>query len=309
MIDLHMHTTASDGALAPPDLVARAAGVGIRTMAVTDHDTMAGVGAAAKAAEARGLAFLAGIEITAVDGRRDVHILAYFLHHEPPGLDQFLRAARRDRARRARDMAEKLAALGVPIEIDDLIRAAEESGKAVARPSVARALIDAGHVRSLQEAFDRYLADGSPAYVARTGAPPAEVVRLIASAGGVSSLAHPGLLRKDHLIPQLAAAGLDALEVFHSEHDSADKARYLRLAEQHGLAASGGSDFHGDDHHRAGCFGRVGLPAEQFAVLRQRLQRAHAVIHGAASLATDAQKLLAPDEQVPSEATVPGTTA
>ena len=309
MIDLHMHTTASDGALAPPDLVARAAGVGIRTMAVTDHDTMAGVEAAAAAAGARGLAFLPGIEITAVDGRRDVHVLAYFLHHEPPGLGRFLRAAREDRARRARDMAEKLAALGMPIEIDDLIRTAEESGRAVARPNVARALIDAGHVRSLQEAFDRYLADGGPAYVARIGAPPAEVVRLVATAGGVSSLAHPGLLRKDHLIPELAAAGLDALEVFHSEHDSADQARYLRLAERHGLTVSGGSDFHGDDHHRAGCFGRVGLPAERFAALRQRLQQAHAAVHGPASRATDARKLPAPDEQVPSEPTVPGTMA
>ncbi len=307
MIDLHMHTTASDGALAPPDLVARAAGVGIRTMAVTDHDTMAGVEEAAAAADARDLAFLAGVEITAVDGRRDVHVLAYFLHHEPPGLDQFLRAAREDRVRRARDMADRLAALGMPIEIDDLIRAAEESGKAVARPGVARALVDAGHVRSLQEAFDRYLADGGPAYVARTGAPPADVVRFVARAGGVSSMAHPGLLRKDHLIPKLAAAGLDALEVFHSEHDSADQARYLRLAERHGLAVSGGSDFHGDDHHRAGCFGRVGLPAERFSALRQRLQRAHAAVHDAASLATNAQKLSAPVEQVPSKPTAPGT--
>ena len=309
MIDLHMHTTASDGALAPADLVTRAAGVGIRTMAVTDHDTMAGVPAAAVAADARGVAFLAGIEITAVDERRDVHVLGYFLHHEPSGLTQFLRAARQDRVRRARGMAEKLASLGAPIEIEDLIRAAEESGKAVARPNVARALIDAGYVRSLQEAFDRYLADDGPAYVARTGASPAEVVRLVAAVGGVSALAHPGLLRKDHLIPNLAAAGLDALEVFHSEHGSGDQARYLRLAEQHGLAVSGGSDFHGDDHHRARCFGRVGLPAERFAALRQRLQRRHAAVHGAASLSAHAPGPPSPDGVARSGAASPGTTA
>ena len=284
MIDLHMHTTASDGALAPEALVERAHGAGIRTLSVTDHDTMAGVAPAAAAAAARGLEFLPGIEITAVHERRDVHMLAYFLDPDPPALAGFLDAQRRDRSRRAREMSARLAALGAPIDIEDLITAAEASGRAVTRPTVARALLDAGHVPSLQQAFDRWLADGGPAYVARSGAPPAEVVRLVAEAGGVSALAHPGLLRKDALIPRLAQAGLDAVEVFHSEHAAGDRSRYLRLAAKHGLAVCGGSDFHGDDHHRAACFGRVGLPRERFAGLLQRIVRAHAAVRGEAAV-------------------------
>jgi hypothetical protein len=280
MIDLHTHTTASDGALAPHDLVERAHGLGIRTLAVTDHDTLAGVRPAAAAAAARGMALLPGIEITAVHQARDVHMLAYFRDPEPAGLEPFLQSQRRDRTRRAREMSARLAALGVPVDIDDLIAGAEADGKAVARPSVARALLDAGHVTSLQQAFDRWLADGRPAYVARSGATPAEVVRLVRGCGGLPVLAHPGLLRRDDLIPELVAAGLGAIEAYHSDHDPGAQSRYLRVAARHGLAVSGGSDFHGDDHPRAGCFGRVGLPRERFEPFFRRVREAHAAVHG-----------------------------
>ena len=278
MIDLHTHTTASDGALAPPALVERAHRLGIRTLSVTDHDTVAGIPAAAAEAAARGMEFLPGIEITAVHERRDVHMLSYFLDPAPPGLAAFLERQRLDRARRAREMAARLAALGAPIDMEDLIAGAAAAGKAVARPSVARALLDAGHVTSLQQAFDRWLADGRPAYVPRTGLSPVEVVRLVKRSGGVAGLAHPGLLRRDDLIPELVEAGLGAIEVYHSDHDGGAQSRYLRLAGQHGLAVSGGSDYHGDDHPRARCFGRVGLPREQFGPLLQRVREAHAAV-------------------------------
>ena len=280
MIDLHTHTTASDGALAPRELVERAHGLGIRTLSVTDHDTLAGVPAAAAAAAARGMQFLPGIEITAVHQNRDVHMLAYFLVPEPAALAPFLERQRQDRTRRARAMSARLAALGVPVDLEELIAGAEAAGRAVARPSVARALLDAGHVTSLQEAFDRWLADGRPAYVPRTGASPAEVVRLVRRAGGLPALAHPGLLHRDELIPELAAAGLGAVEAYHSDHDAAAQSRYLRVAAQHGLAVSGGSDFHGEDHPRAGCFGRVGLPRDRFGRLFERLVEAHEAVHG-----------------------------
>ena len=278
MIDLHTHTTASDGALAPRALVERAYRLGIRTLSVTDHDTVAGVSEAAAEAAARGMEFLPGIEITAVHDRRDVHLLAYFLDPEPAGLTAFLERQRQDRSRRAREMSARLAALGAPIDIEDLIAGAEAAGTAVARPTVARALLDAGHVTSLQQAFDRWLADGRAAYVPRIGATPADVVRLVMQAGGVAGLAHPGLLRKDELIPDLAVAGLGAIEVYHSDHDAGAQARYLRLAERYDLAVSGGSDFHGDDHPRARCFGRVGLPRERFMPLFQRVLEAHAAV-------------------------------
>ena len=277
MIDLHTHTTASDGALTPRELVARAHGLGIRTLSVTDHDTLAGVPEAAAAAAAHGIELLPGIEITAVDRARDVHMLAYFLEAErAAALEPFLRSARDDRTRRARAMSDRLAALGAPVDMDDLIAGAAAAGKAVARPAVARALLAAGHVKSLQEAFDRWLADGKPAYVPRTGASPAEVVRLVRGAGGLPVLAHPGLLRKDELIPSLVEAGLGAIEVYHSDHDPGTRSRYLRVAERHGLPVSGGSDFHGDDHPRAGCFGRVGLPRERFTPLLEQITEAYA---------------------------------
>lgn len=279
MIDLHTHTTASDGALTPRELVERAHGLGIRTLSVTDHDTLAGVSEASAAADARSMELLPGIEITAVHKSRDVHMLAYFLDPDPPGLAPFLERQRRDRTRRAREMTVRLAALGAPIDLESLIAGAEAAGKAVARPTVARALLDAGHVTSLQQAFDRWLADGRPAYVPRTGASPVEVVRLVTRCGGLPVLAHPGLLRRDELIPELVAAGLGAIEVYHSDHDEGARSRYLRVAAQHGLVVSGGSDFHGDDHPRARCFGRVGLPRERFMPLFTRVLEAHAAVH------------------------------
>ena len=278
MIDLHTHTTASDGALAPRELVERAHGLGIRTLSVTDHDTLAGVPDAAAAAAACSMEFLPGIEITAVHKGRDVHMLAYFLDPNPAGLASFLERQRQDRTRRAREMSARLAELGAPIDMEDLIAGAEAAGRAVARPTVARALLDAGHVASLQQAFDRWLADGKPAYVPRTGASPAEVVRLVVRSGGVPVLAHPGLLRKDELIPELVEAGLGAIEAYHSDHDAGVQSHYLRVAAQYGLAVSGGSDFHGDDHPRARCFGRVGLPRERFMPFFQRVLEVDAAV-------------------------------
>ena len=280
MIDLHLHTTASDGTLQPAALVERAQQVGIRTLSVTDHDTMAGVPAAAKAAVGLGLEFLPGIEITAVLGRRDVHVLGYFLDPGPSGLEPFLQAQLKDRLERARKMIGLLRDLGAPVNVDALLEQSAADGRAVARPLIARALVRAGHVSSEQEAFDRWLGDGRPAYVPRRGASPADVVRLISRAGGVSALAHPGLLDRDELIPSLEKAGLVALEVYHSEHDPSKQAHYAKLAKQHGLAACGGSDYHGPGHHRAKFFGTVGLPREQFMPMLERLLVAHSVVHG-----------------------------
>ena len=280
MIDLHTHTIASDGEFEPAVLVERARNVGIRILSVTDHDTMAGIAEAAHAAAAHGMEFLPGIEITAVEDRRDVHMLAYFLDPEPPGLGPFLKNQQADRSRRARIMSEKLATFGVPINIEDTVTTAEVSGRAVTRPTLAKALLDAGHVSSVREAFDRWLADGRAAYVPRTGATPEEVVRLVARAGGVSALAHPGLLRKDELVAKLAQAGLGAIEAYHSGHDASSEAHYLRLAARYQLAVCGGSDFHGDGHRLAKRFGQIGLPHECFVALRERVLMAHNAVHG-----------------------------
>lgn len=282
MIDLHLHSTASDGTLQPGPLVTRAHGAGVRTLSLTDHDTMAGVPAAAEQASSLGLEFLPGVEITAVLERRDVHVLGYFLDANPPGLEPFLDAQREDRLSRAREIAERLAELDVPIDIEALIAKAAQTSRVVARPLIARALVEAGHATSEQEAFERWLGDEGPAYVPRQGSSPGDVVRVISRAGGVSALAHPGLLHRDDLIPSLAKAGLGALEVYHADHDRSKQDHYAKLAEQHDLAACGGSDFHGDGHHRARQLGTVGPPREEFVLLLQRLLQAHSVVHAEA---------------------------
>jgi hypothetical protein len=204
-------------------------------------------------------------------------VLAYFLREDAPGLQDLLTTQRRNRIERAREIAARLAALGAPVDVGPLIEGATKGGgKALARPQIARALVAAGHVSTVAEAFDRYLSETSPAYVPHRGASPAEVVRLVTAAGGLASLAHPGYTKKDEIIPALVAAGLGAIEVYHSSHEPTDQASYLALAEQHGVGVTGGSDFHGDGTRRSEFFGVTNLPADRFEELLTRAGRVRA---------------------------------
>lgn len=270
MIDLHLHTTASDGVLAPADLVARVAAAGITVLSVTDHDTVAGLPAAREAAGRLGLRLVPGIEITAVEHDRDVHILGYFFDPGHDGLAAFLREQRSDRVRRVREMLARLARLGMSIDMQDSLARAESGGASIGRPAIADALVAAGHAADRNDAFARLLGRGRPAFVPRQGARGADVIRVLHDAGGLASLAHPVLLDDDRLIKDLAAAGLDALEVWHSSHLPAHEAHYAALADRWRLARSGGSDFHGEGVHRACRLGGVTLPAADFATLEQR---------------------------------------
>lgn len=270
MIDLHLHTTASDGALAPAALVARAAAAGITTLAVTDHDTTGGIAEARAAATSAGMRLVNGIEITAVEGARDVHVLGYFFDPADAALRSFLEAQRDDRLRRVTAMAERLALLGAPIDPDPIIHEGRTSGRSVGRPHVAAALVAAGHVTTKDEAFTRFLENGRPAFVPRRGASPDEVVGIITRAGGVASLAHPGLAGMDAIIPRLVGAGLHALEVRHTDHDAATEARYRALAADLGVAVSAGSDFHDDTGRRRCALGEMTLTAAEFAALETR---------------------------------------
>lgn len=270
MIDLHLHTTASDGTCTPEELVWRAHAAGVTVMSVTDHDTTAGVKGASQAASACGLECVPGIEITAVWNGRDVHVLGYFVDPASPTLQAFLDAQRQDRIRRLRRMGARLAALGAPVDVEAvLLDVAGRPHRAVGRPRLAAALVAAGHVASPQEAFERYLGDGCPAFVPREGASPEEVIALIGRAGGIASLAHPGLLGHDELIPGLVRAGLAAIEAYYARHPPETVRWYCHLAARHGLAVSGGSDFHGDGS-RDGALGTCGLPPEAFADLCSR---------------------------------------
>jgi predicted metal-dependent phosphoesterase TrpH len=162
----------------------------------------------------------------------------------------------------------------VPIDAQALVDAASApGGKSLARPQIAQSLIDAGHVASVAEAFDRYLGEDSPAYVPHSGASPAEVVALVTAGGGVASLAHPGYRPRDEIVPGLVDAGLEAIEVFHSSHDAAAQVHYLALARRHQLLVTGGSDYHGEGARRAEFFGVVQLPREHFDALTEHAGR------------------------------------
>ncbi len=269
MIDLHMHTTASDGRCTPPELVSRAAAAGLTTIAVTDHDTVAGCAGAASACAASGLTFVPGIEITAIRSGGDVHVLGYFIDLDAPDLRDFLAEQRRRRVARVREMIARLGRSGIELDADAILKPGlDDATKAVGRPWIARALVASGYAASTDEAFDRWLARGRPAFVPRTGAPPEEVFMRIHDAGGIASLAHPGLLGRDEWIPEFAGEGLDALEAYHSEHDAPLTAAYVALANSLNLGISGGSDYHADDSHGAQ-LGSVTLPAEEFVRLRR----------------------------------------
>jgi len=271
LIDLHLHTTASDGLLPPAALVARASQAGLRTISITDHDTCAGLAEAHNVAHHHGIRLVPGVEITAIEDCRDVHMLAYFIDPSNPPLVEFLDSQRKNRERRAAEIGERLASLGLAIDVARLLAATRATaGRSIGRPQIADALVSAGHAVDRDDAFARLLGVGRPAYVPRRGPRPTDVIAVVCSAGGIVSMAHPGLTAMDHLIPGLAAAGLQALEARHSDHDPDTEQRYRELAAQEGLAISAGSDFHGDVGHRASTLGRVTLSAAEFAALEAR---------------------------------------
>jgi 3',5'-nucleoside bisphosphate phosphatase len=273
LIDLHIHTTASDGLSGPAELLAQVLAAGITTFAVTDHDTTAALPDVARLASRAGVTFVPGIEITAVDRGKDVHVLGYFIDATYPALLDSLEASRADRMRRGRRMCEKLTAAGAPIDFDVLVGSGGPAGfrgQVISRPFVADALVRAGHVATRQEAFDRFLADGQPGYEPRNGLSPLDVVALIRRAGGLAALAHPGVVGRDDLIGPLADGGLDAIECFHSDHTPAMVSAYVMLASRYGLGVTGGSDFHGLGTRRSEHFGRLGLPPEHYAAFAAR---------------------------------------
>jgi len=241
-------------------------------MAATDHDTTASVDEVRTRAAERGIEAIAGIEITAVEEGRDIHVLGYFLHPSDPALIAFLAEQRRVRVDRVRAIAARLDELGMPIDLSGPLAVTDrQSGRAIGRPQVARAMVAAGHVSSTREAFDAWLGRDQPAFVPRSGPTPEVVIVMIHRASGVASLAHPGRTAIDARIPSLRDAGLDALEVYHSDHDPATSNRYRRLADDLGMLMTGGSDYHGDPAH--------GVPIGGSPLPREAWERLHAARH------------------------------
>jgi predicted metal-dependent phosphoesterase TrpH len=269
LIDLHTHTTASDGRYSSGELVARASAAGLRVLSVTDHDTVSGCASTAAACAASQIEFVAGIEITAVRDGVDVHMLGYFMDIDSPVLAAFLSSQRQDRISRVRAMVEILRGFGLVLDADAILKPAQQdASKSAGRPWVARALVEAGHVPTIAEAFDRWLSLGRPAFVPRRGAIPETVIAIVHNAGGIVSMAHPGPLGHDEWLPGLVAAGLDAIEAYHPDHDASTIARYIALADELGVSVTGGSDYHGDPSHGGRTLGCMPLPREAYERLK-----------------------------------------
>jgi predicted metal-dependent phosphoesterase TrpH len=271
LIDLHTHTTASDGRCASSELVARAAAAGVTVLSVTDHDTVAGCAQAAAACRAAGIEFVPGIEVTAVLDGLDIHTLGYFIDVASPKFAAFLTEQRLLRIDRLREIVKLLKSYGIPLDADAILKPAiDDPSKSVGRPWIARALVASGRVQTTNDAFNLWLKTGRPAFVPRVGAPPEEVIDRIHSAGGIASVAHPGPSVRDEWLPGwVHRAGLDAIEAYHPDHDAEATQRYIELAATLRIAVSGGSDYHGDQSHGGLSVGGVSLPREAFDRLKE----------------------------------------
>ena len=241
-VDLHAHSTASDGSQAPAAAVEAAHKAGLAAFALTDHDTLAGIPEAQEAADHLGIRLVPGVELSVHQGTVEVHLLGLHIR-DVAVLQQRLEAIRDQRRTRAIEIVARLNAVGVPLAVDAVLAAA--AGGAIGRPHVAKALIAGGFVKDSREAFDRYLAAGKPAYVEKERLEVADGIRLIHEAGGIAVVAHPGPDGRRERVEPLVALGLDGLEVRHPSHSGEDTKRIAALAEHFHLVPSGGSDWHG----------------------------------------------------------------
>ncbi|MDO8915238.1 MAG: PHP domain-containing protein [Coriobacteriia bacterium] len=262
--DLHVHSTASDGSLAPSALVAMALERGLDVLAIADHDSVEGLAEALAAARGTALKLIPAVELSASDGGHDVHVLAYFVDHTDARLLEHLADLRVSRLRRAGSMVAALCGAGYDVSIDAVLELS--GGGAVGRSHVAAALVDAGHAESVSEAFRTLIGRGRPFYVSKDARPPRDVIATIVAAGGLPVIAHPGVTRADELLPGLVASGLRGIEAFHADHTPQQRSHYAAIARQRGLLVTGGSDYHGPGGPNP-ALGSVDVPSEAVEAL------------------------------------------
>jgi 3',5'-nucleoside bisphosphate phosphatase len=266
--DLHLHTFFSDGTFTPEELVLRAQKAGLACIALTDHDSVEGCDRAAAACANVQMDFIAGAELTAEHKDTEVHILGYFLDTKNPVLLDRIAKFQAVRQNRINEMCTALNKLGIPLKAESVFALA--NCKSPGRPHVARALVKEKLIDNLDEAFDRFLKKGKPAWVPKTKMSALESVELIHQAGGLAVMAHPGLNRTDDIIPDLVDAGLDGIECFHTKHSTVMAERYLEIAEKYNLLVTGGSDCHGFSKKQP-LIGTVKLPYDHVEKLKAKV--------------------------------------
>jgi predicted metal-dependent phosphoesterase TrpH len=279
-VDLHLHTTASDGVLSPAEIVRYAKSKGLQAIAITDHDTIEGCDEALSEGARTGFEVIPGIEVSAEYSPGSMHILGFFLDIHHLLLNERLEYLQKARAERNPKMVAKLNQLGIKITYEEVLRAS--GGGQVGRPHFANVLLEKKVVKSFQEAFDRYLKKGAPAYVDKFRFKSEEALHFIHEAGGVAVLAHPNTLgvsrysQLEKVIAQLVDEGLQGIEVYYPEHSSAEVAQYKTLADRYNLLSTGGTDYHGIEKNELDIGvgrGEMNLPysiVEEIKALRNR---------------------------------------
>jgi len=257
-IDLHIHTTCSDGTLTPGEVVLEARRLGLTAIAICDHDTLEGIAPGRQAALGSTLLVVPGIELNTDYRGQEVHVLGYAFDLEAEALREALRKMQGGRGDRNLAILNRLAELGVPVGLAAVQEIA--AGEIIARPHIAEAMLRAGYVTSRQEAFDRFLAKGAAAFMERYSLTPLEACRVILESRGIPVLAHPGKLDYENIIRELLPAGLRGLEVYHPDNNLKQRRRLLALAQQYGLLVTGGTDSHGPGSGRQLEMGSVGIP-------------------------------------------------
>lgn len=265
--DLHIHTTYSDSTSSPEEVVQQACDAGLKCIAITDHDTVDGVAPTMELGKPHGLEIIAGVEMSCRANDKDVHVLGYLFDYTNQELVTSLKTMQGSRVERMQEMIDKLKGLGIEnITLEEVREKAQ--AKALGRPHLAATLMEKGCVTSIKEAFDRYLADGQPAFVSYFKQTPQEAITLIKNAGGIAVLAHPMLTKVDELIPEMVGAGLGGLEAYYPNCPKNVIEAYVELAKKHDLFVTGGSDAHGEKKKNT-YIGKMKIPYEMVETLKQ----------------------------------------
>jgi len=260
-IDLHLHSTASDGVLTPKELVKKAAELGINAIALTDHDSVDGVALAMQEGEKQGVEVIPAVELSSDLNGQDIHFLGYFIDYQDSEFGRQLADLRELRAERAAKMVDRLRSEDVDIPLEEVLEVAGDG--AVGRSHVAKVMVKKGYIDSIEEAFEKYLGRHAPCYVEKYFYTPKDVIRTIRAIDGIAVLAHPALSDVDEFIPEFIGFGIQGIEVLHSQQTTEQSEHYIQLAKKYDLLPTGGSDFHGLQNTKRGrVMGSANVPDE-----------------------------------------------
>jgi 3',5'-nucleoside bisphosphate phosphatase len=271
-IDLHIHSTASDGTLRPAQVVEEAGRAGLAVIALADHDTTEGIADALAASERNRVEVVPAVEISAEHPLGDAHLLGYWMDYASPSFQAFLLRPRSARPARIAEMCAKLSAMGMPVTPEE-VQAEAGGASSVGRPHLARVLLNKGYIEQMDDAFRLYLREGCPAYVKRFKNPSQEAIETIHACGGISVIAHPGLVENPGLVDALIDQGIMGIEAYCHEHSPDAVERFLALAQRHALLVTGGSDFHGEMLQKTFRLGDLQVPYACYENLKTAKER------------------------------------